>query len=266
METIMKVRKRLSATSLTVTRSEYSGEHYFEPQKGKIYNSFGFIESGSALFRTPTDTVEAGPGDFVFIPEGLKYCSIWSATEKIVFYSIHFRSEITDSPFWASLCLQKVGCLSGGVCAGRVKELYRLCGSGDFADQLKGYSLFYSLAAEAVGDMKTRVPAGLPEALNKATSYIDANYRTVGSVAEIADYCFISESRLYHLFKECLNTTPITYLNRVKILQATEMMKDSALTLEQIAAEMNFNSEYSFRKTFRNVTGTTPSQFRKNRS
>ena len=114
--------------------------------------------------------------------------------------------------------------------------------------------------------MTERFSGDFPPLLVKALSFIDSGFTAIGSVSEIAEYCFISESRLYHLFKEYLNTTPVTYLNRVKILQATEMMKDPSLSLEQIASEMNFNSEYSFRKTFIRVTGTTPSDFRKNRA
>lgn len=266
METFMKTRKRLAAGSLMAVRSEYESEHCFEPQKGKIYNSFGYIESGSAVFRSAAGTVCAGSGDLIYIPEGLKYCSTWSGDGKIVFYSIHFRSEISGSPFWSSLALQRVAPLSGGACAEKVKKIYELCGSESFAGQLEGYSLFYSLASEAAKSMTERFSGDFPHLLTRALSFIDSGFTSIGSVSEIAEYCFISESRLYHLFKEYLNTTPVTYLNRVKILQATEMMKDSSLSLEHIASEMNFNSEYSFRKTFIRVTGTTPSDFRKNRA
>lgn len=266
METFMKARKRLSVTSLMAVLSEYECGHYFEPQKGKLYNSFGYIDRGSVVFKTASETLCAGSGDVVFIPEGLKYCSIWTPDESIRFYSIHFGAGITDYPFWSKLTLQKIDCLSGKQGEELIKKVYDCCSYEDFSKQLEGYSLFYRLASLAVTGMKQASQGDMPENLKKAIAYIDANYGRIESVSEIAEHCFLSESRLYHLFRDCVNTTPVTYLNRVRILQATEMMKNPALSLEQIAASLNFNSEYSFRKTFRNVTGTTPSQFRKNRS
>ncbi|MBO7375458.1 MAG: helix-turn-helix domain-containing protein [Clostridia bacterium] len=265
METIVKVMKRLSVLSLRVSRAEYPTGHHFEPQNGKIFNTFGFIESGEAVFKTPTDSLRAGPGDLVFLPSGLKYFSIWSTEDRIAFYSIHFRTEITDSPFWPTMSLQRIDSLSEGRCAEKVKKIYELCGSPSAEDQLEGYSCFYSLAAEAVKDMTFRPERELPEAINRAVAFIDANYRTIGAVSEIADACFLSESRLYHLFRDHLNTTPVTYLNRIKILQATELMNGSDMSLEQIATSLNFNSEYCFRKTFKRFTGTLPSEFRKTR-
>ena len=265
MEIFMKSEKNIAVRSLMAVYSEYSGEHRFEPQNGKIYNSFGYIESGTVVMRSIFESITAGSGDLIFIPEGAKYCSIWSATDKIGFYSIHFRSDLASEPFWSTFGMQKIPGISGDVCGDRVKRIFGLCGSKSPADQLRGYREFYGLASDAAERMQKSIYREIPDILARALDYINKNYRTISSVAEIADSCYVSESRLYHLFRDHLHTTPVTCLNRIRILQATEMMKESSLSLEQIAAEMNFNSEYCFRKTFIRVTGTTPSEFRKKR-
>ena len=265
MEIFMKAGKNIAARSLMAVYSEYSGEHRFEPQNGKIYNSFGYIESGTVVMKSVFESLTAGSGDLIFIPEGAKYCSIWSATDKIAFYSIHFRSDLASDPFWSTFGMQKITGMSGDGCGERVKRIFSLCGSGSPADQLRGYREFYGLASDAAEKMRKSIYREVPDILAKALDYINENYRTIGSVAEIAQSCYVSESRLYHLFRDHLQTTPVTCLNRIWILQATEMMKESSFSLEQIAAEMNFNSEYCFRKTFIRVTGITPSEFRKKR-
>ena len=265
MEIFMKAGKNIAARSLMAVYSEYSGEHRFEPQNGKIYNSFGYIESGTVVMKSVFESLTAGSGDLIFIPEGAKYCSIWSATDKIAFYSIHFRSDLSSTPFWSTFGMQKITGMNYDGCGERVKQIFSLCGSGTPADQLRGYREFYGLASDAAERMKKSIYREVPDILAKALDYINENYRTIISVAEIAQSCYVSESRLYHLFRDHLHTTPVTCLNRIRILQATEMMKESSFSLEQIAAEMNFNSEYCFRKTFIRVTGTTPSEFRKKR-
>ena len=77
MEIFMKAGKNIAARSLMAVYSEYSGEHRFEPQNGKIYNSFGYIESGTVVMKSVFESLTAGSGDLIFIPEGAKYCSIW---------------------------------------------------------------------------------------------------------------------------------------------------------------------------------------------
>jgi AraC-like DNA-binding protein len=42
-----------------------------------------------------------------------------------------------------------------------------------------------------------------------------------------------------------------------------EMLSNPDLSIQQIAEELNFHSEYYFRKTFKKITGVLPSQFRK---
>ena len=75
----------------------------------------------------------------------------------------------------------------------------------------------------------------LPETLQTAIAFIEANYTTVTSVREIATACFVSESRLYHLFKEHLNTSPISYLNYIRIYAAMELLANPDLSIQQIA-------------------------------
>jgi transcriptional regulator GlxA family with amidase domain len=111
--------------------------------------------------------------------------------------------------------------------------------------------------------METNPMQNLPETLQTAIAFIEANYTTVTSVREIATACFVSESRLYHLFKEHLNTSPISYLNYIRIYAAMELLANPDLSIQQIADQLNFHSEYYFRKTFQKVTGELPSKLRK---
>ena len=99
--------------------------------------------------------------------------------------------------------------------------------------------------------------------LQAALTYIEENYTTISSVQQIAAACYISEPRLYHLFKEHMNTTPISYLNHLRIHSAVELLANPDLSIQQIADQLNFHSEYYFRKTFKKITGMRPSQLRK---
>jgi len=142
------------------------------------------------------------------------------------------------------------------------EEIRRLS-KGDYTDQLQAYSCFYRLVAKAIPLMEVN-PTRLPPApLQEAIAYIEKNFATISSVQEIAAACFLSESRLYHIFKDYLDITPISYLNHLRIHNAMTLLTTTELSIQQIAERLNFHSEYYFRKTFRKITGVLPSHFRK---
>lgn len=263
MKTFAVTKKRLCATGLMATLNEHDGAFRFDSSNGKMNNSFGYIEKGSVVFTSSYGEVKADEGDLIFVPEGIKYCSSWTGDE-IKFYSVHFRTDITDSPYWHSLDIQKIDGISGIEAGAQIKDIFRLC-KGDFSEQFRAYSIFYALCAEVEPHLKKRYTEELPETLRTAIKYIENNCAEINSVKEISSACFISESRLYHLFKEYMNTSPVSYINRIKILHAVEMIQQTDLPLQEIAYRLNYHSEYYFRKTFRQITGTNPSAFKKSR-
>ena len=54
----------------------------------------------------------------------------------------------------------------------------------------------------------------------------------------------------------------LNYIRRVRIGHAMELLKDSALTVEEISAKTGFSNIRTFRRTFLSVTGKQPSAFR----
>lgn len=124
-------------------------------------------------------------------------------------------------------------------------------------------SAFLSAALPTIAVYGNHVSAKSTGALLKAIEYIETNYATITSVHEIATAAFPSESRLYHIFKENLDLSPISYLNYVCVHAAIELLSNPDLSIQQITDQLNFHSEYYFRKTFQKITGMLPSKMRK---
>ena len=228
----------------------------------KVHNSFGFITDGNAEFSTMTETVLAREGDLVFIPEGSRYVSHWGGDPRIRFYSVDFLMPKKSINLWRNMSLQRID----GAPNERVLELIKQmckCAEGDDADHLQAFGLFYQMLSMVLPYMHTTDTYTLPQPLQAAVAYIETNYATITSVREIAAACYLSESRLYHLFREHLDTSPISYLNNMRIHAAIELLANPNLSIQQIAEQLNFHSEYYFRKTFQKVTGELPSKLRK---
>ena len=228
----------------------------------KVHNTFGFIVGGNAEFSTLTEKIYVKEGDIVFVPEGIRYVSHWNGNPSIRFYSLDFLMPKKSVNLWRNMKLQRI---EGADNAAILELIEKMCkhATGNDNDQLKAFGLFYEMLAMLLPHMQTSDAHSLPQPLQTAVAYIEANHANISSVKEIANACFLSESRLYHLFREHLNVSPISYLNSIRVHAAIELLSDPVLSIQEIAESLNFHSEYYFRKTFQKVTGELPSKLRK---
>lgn len=100
-------------------------------------------------------------------------------------------------------------------------------------------------------------------AMYRMLRYIDREYMQIESVKEISTALSYSEYYLSHLFREKMGVTIKEYITKKKILYATELLRTSELTVEQIAEQLKFSCAYTFRRAFKKYTGCTPCEYRK---
>lgn len=72
----------------------------------------------------------------------------------------------------------------------------------------------------------------------------------------------VSRTHFFRLFKEQTGQTPYQYHLQLKLRRAGEMLRDSSLTVKEVATALGFRSAYHFSKLFRAKTGTSPRAYR----
>ena len=77
-----------------------------------------------------------------------------------------------------------------------------------------------------------------------------------------AKLMYISPQYLSRLAFEVSGTVASDWINRAVTLQAKLLLRSSALTIEQIAEELNFSTTPYFCRLFKREVGMTPSQYR----
>jgi two-component system response regulator YesN len=95
-----------------------------------------------------------------------------------------------------------------------------------------------------------------------AINYIDANYDKPVTLAEVAKACHLSVSRLAHLFKEQMGITVIDYLTSVRIERAKQMLLSTDQNCTEICFQVGYSNQSYFTRTFKDMVGMTPRQFR----
>lgn len=97
----------------------------------------------------------------------------------------------------------------------------------------------------------------------KAMDYIQSHYYKPLRRKEIADYIGLSEDRLGKIFKEETGRSLMTYLNDYRINRAKLLLRNSDLTIGEIATIIGFTDPYYFSKLMKKITGQSPSAWRK---
>ena len=95
--------------------------------------------------------------------------------------------------------------------------------------------------------------------LSDALSYIADNLFTIDSVGAIADALHVTESYLFRLFREELNTSPKKYVTDKRLLAAQAMLRLGQRPSE-VYAECGFSDYTSFFRSYKRFFGIAPSK------
>ncbi len=93
--------------------------------------------------------------------------------------------------------------------------------------------------------------------------YIDMNIYSVITVEQLAKLICKSQAQTIRIFKKYYNMTPYDYYIKARIDAAISLLKNSKISVREIASKLQFNDEHYFSYFFKQKTGKKPSDFRK---
>jgi transcriptional regulator GlxA family with amidase domain len=91
---------------------------------------------------------------------------------------------------------------------------------------------------------------------------MDAASHEEWPVRRLARVSAVSEAHFARSFKEAFGVPPHRYLLTRRIERATALLRDTDLGITEIAFETGWNSLGTFGRTFRDITGESPGEFR----
>ena len=114
-----------------------------------------------------------------------------------------------------------------------------------------------SNAAVSKGDKRRKVA--------NTIKYITEHFTQDLAVTLFAEQCGISEEYYCKLFKRIVGSTPISYINSLRIAHACDLLKKSPdRKIEVVAKECGFNNISYFNRLFKKETGLSPGEYRSN--
>jgi AraC-like DNA-binding protein len=98
--------------------------------------------------------------------------------------------------------------------------------------------------------------------LLRAKDRMDAASHEEWPIRRLARVSGVSEAHFARSFKEAFGVPPHRYLLTRRIERATTLLRDTDLSITEIAFQTGYNSLGTFGRTFRDVTGESPGEFR----
>src|SRR6201990_1692413 len=98
--------------------------------------------------------------------------------------------------------------------------------------------------------------------LLRAKDRMDAASQEEWPVGRLARVSGVSEAHFARSFKEAFGLPPHRYLLTRRIEKATALLRDTDLPITDIAFQTGWGSLGTFGRTFRDVTGKNPGDFR----
>jgi len=110
------------------------------------------------------------------------------------------------------------------------------------------------------------IPPGSKEERNRwmlrARDAIDRDYARPLDIPALARVAAVSEAHFIRTFRATFGETPHRYLQRRRVERAMALLRNSDLSVTDICFAVGFSSLGTFSRTFSEVVGETPSQFR----
>ena len=107
-----------------------------------------------------------------------------------------------------------------------------------------------------------RPPPGIDARLTAVANIISAKPNDTYSVENLADMAGMSRSTFARQFTETMGASPMEFVLRARLRHASRLLKDTSLSIKQIAAASGFISRSHFSRAFRTGFGVDPRGFR----
>jgi len=247
---------------------------------------FLWVMEGEAVFQVGLAEYELRPGGAVFIPSGEIHGGYSLAGTACTYRAMVFQMDwLSDSGDVIGTQYMKPLRRGDAVIPSvydnripwgartleRLTRLYELRETNDsamaFRIKAELYLLFADLLSAGQWSFEATEKIGSPpvsEHLKAVIKHIESHCSEPLTVPELARFAGMSPGHFSRVFKSFMRKTPMEYVIDCRMRQAAYLLRDSDLSVGQVAAEVGVTNFSYFIKMFKSGYADTPSQYRKN--
>ena len=127
-------------------------------------------------------------------------------------------------------------------------------------------TILYNIVTNTINTLDTKLDTKSNNIIEDVIKYININYKNEITLDEISNTFFINKSYFCKIFKEKTNSTFNNYLTIIRINKAKSLIIEDKHKIYEIAEMVGFKDPKYFAKTFKDITGLTPSEYKQQNS
>lgn len=163
---------------------------------------------------------------------------------------VHFRADWTDSPG----ALRRSGSF----------DIFKLMPLMEALDSLSHRENSYISRTAKFYELLTELscPADGNSTAHAVEAYLRREYCRSISLELLCEEFHFSKNHIINLFRRTFGTTPIPYLNQLRLQEAKHRLEATSSSIEQIAMDCGFSNYSHFFRLFKRENGLSPEQWR----
>lgn len=245
----------LSMDSLPAYR--FSSFRYFDPGERHIHRTFRedvllLVMDGVLRFEEGGNAVEVGSGEYYIQRHGLEQSGVTASSTPKYFY-IHFIGGFTPTAHMLPIR----GRADMAALFPLMQQLETLRVSG--APTVQKNAVFYQILSELYNAANS---SPMRELTMKVLAIVSRDMRCALTLDDLAAACGYSRNHIIHAFKRDTGMTPYAYILRLRLEAAKDLLRNSQLPVEQIAAACGFGSYINLYKEFKKHEHCSPAKWR----
>ncbi len=216
------------------------------------------------------------PGDICLVPAGVEARFSWTISEPLQHSVLvefdrslfaHYCPEIATESFLAGH-LEPRDYAANPHISSLIGSLARELDPTLRRGRLFSETAIRLLAMEVAATAWTRKHAllsqevGFDSRVRLAIDFIESDYLTDISLADLGNACGLGTTRLVHLFKLETGHTPYAYVVRRRLSHAVQLLRTAKLPIAHVAIESGFSDQQHMTRLFKQHLGRTPKSIR----
>lgn len=253
---------QIALEQISSVNDNMSKSHYHE------YFELYFLDSGHRYNMIDNTIYETQAGDFlIFSPWTMHH----SYSDKDVPFSrvvIYFQPSVVTSPVLLDALLNTNRLYRPTVhqLPKMRRLIYQMMEEQNHKGILHEEYLRSTLMLILLEILRMGQVREIPESenrINEVISYIHTNYAQEIRLDELAARFHITESHLCRDFRKYTNRTIVQYIHSTRVLNAQRHFMETDDNVSEVMSLTGFTNLTHFNRVFRDVTGMSPSAFRK---
>ncbi len=244
-------------SALVISCSAAGGsDHMTLRVKGRRDHSLFFIKSGRMTFDNKT----VAKDQIWIYPPNKRQEYVTYKKDNVKYYYLHFTGNNIDGLISRLNIKLNTPLSSPDGVESIIKDISRYAKGNDPLSDLKCEYLtlkLLSCLAEAVSPLDKN---GL---MRSVIEEMQHTYSLPYDASRFAKICALSQSRFNHLFKEATGLPPQKYYNTLRMENAGILLKETGLTIADIASRTGFADPLYFGQVFKKFYGISPTEYRK---